>query len=383
PRLHGHDVAAERRLQSGGRVEREKAPLVENADAGSGLGLLEKVCREENRSARSGKRGEYVHEVAPGARVEARRGLVEEEHGRLVEERLDDLNAPREAAGQSLDEIVCPILEAERLEKLADARGERAPGKGIQRTLKHEVLHDGEFLVEARRLEYDAEAPAHLATRRGTEPVDGEAPPARRQQGRENPEQRRLAAAIRAEEREGLAARHGERDVRKGRTRAENARERAGFDGGRRHVWCRRPDTSDAVEDEEDENCGKPADRREKEGTGVPVGRLAREPERRGEEEKRQNERPERVGEAGGSHEGRQEADGQQDGGPKERLTRRPPPGRVDDGKDLHARAGVVDPVPPPDGEKVRKLPDEEDREERETRKADPARRRGEAAERR
>src|ERR1019366_7862306 len=65
---------------------------------------------------------------------------------------------------------------------------------------------------------------------------DGEAPGVRRQQGRENPEERRLAAAVRAEEREDLAARHRKRDVRQRGARAEGTREGAGFDGGRRHV---------------------------------------------------------------------------------------------------------------------------------------------------
>ena len=127
-RLDGHDVAADLGLQRGGRAEGHEPPPVEDADPVRRVGLLEEVRREEDAPCRARREArEQRRQVAARAGVEAGRGLVEEEHGRLVEERLGDLHAAGEAARERLDEVACAVLEAERPEELADARRRGAP----------------------------------------------------------------------------------------------------------------------------------------------------------------------------------------------------------------------------------------------------------------
>ena len=78
----------------------------------------------------------------------------------------------------------------------------------------HHVLAHRQLDVDARRLEDDADQTTNLlrlayhvvATDRG-------APAGRGEQGGEDPEQRGLAAAVRSEQAEDLAAPHAEREV--------------------------------------------------------------------------------------------------------------------------------------------------------------------------
>ena len=76
------------------------------------------------------------------------------------------------------------------------------------------VLPGREVLVEARVLEYDAEALAHVVRVHGrVEPVELERPRRRPQQRREHLDRRRLPCAVRPEEGEDLAAVDVERYV--------------------------------------------------------------------------------------------------------------------------------------------------------------------------
>jgi hypothetical protein len=122
-----------------------------------------KRCVVRRTPCRPPRAPEERREVAAGARVEAGRGLVEEEDGRLVKERLRDLDAAREPARERLDEVVRAVPDRKRPEERVDAGPERGAGHAEQRALQREVLPHGELLVEARGLEDDAQPAAHGA----------------------------------------------------------------------------------------------------------------------------------------------------------------------------------------------------------------------------
>ena len=176
-------------------------------------------------------------EVAPRAGVEAGRGLVEEEDGRGVEERLGDLDAAREAARERLDEVAGAVLEIENVPRSSPIRAaSAAPDEAVEGALEREVLPDGELPVEARRLEDDAEAPAHrAASRAGVEPVDAKRPG------------RRAAGASRGSGRASSCRRRSGRGGRRSRRARRRARRRRARGARRRRARARRARRREAV----------------------------------------------------------------------------------------------------------------------------------------
>ena len=83
----------------------------------------------------------------------------------------------------------------------------------IEHAVQLHVLVGGQLAVEARILEDDAEAAAHLdaAASTGSRPSSVIAAARRPQQRRQHLDRRGLAGAVRAEEREDLAGAHVER----------------------------------------------------------------------------------------------------------------------------------------------------------------------------
>ena len=203
-----------------------------------GLGLLEEVRRQENRRARAGERAEERRRD-PAARrgrgrSTARRGGARAGRGgapwrsrRAARGRPTSVSTRSEARSSRRN-----VASSSPMRASAAPSTEGRTGALEREVLGHRVASCRDWAPGTRR----RAAPRTARGSAGIEPVDGEAPGARRQQGRENPEERRLAAAVRAEEREDLAARHGERDVGERGARPEGAGEGAGFDGGRRHV---------------------------------------------------------------------------------------------------------------------------------------------------
>src|SRR5690606_38779513 len=99
-------VLASRALQLVDRPERLDPPLLDDADRGAQVTQLgEDVARDEDRLPHGAQLLEEDAKLDPGARVESRRGLVENEEPRIVDERLRHaeplLPALRERAKQA------------------------------------------------------------------------------------------------------------------------------------------------------------------------------------------------------------------------------------------------------------------------------------------
>ena len=102
----------------------------------------------------------------PGEWVEARARLVEEQNGRSRQQSLRQLDAAGEATRESLDQVATPLAEAEPVEELGDALGERAPAQTVEVPVVAQVLLHRELAVDARVLERDADGAADFARRR-------------------------------------------------------------------------------------------------------------------------------------------------------------------------------------------------------------------------
>ena len=245
--------------------------------------------------------------------------------------------------------------------------------------MDEEVLEDGQLAVEARRLEDDAEAAAQLAQGAvGREAVDAERSFGRGDQRREELEEGRLAAAVRAEEGEELARRDVEGDAVEGEAVAVGPAQPLDRDEGRgAHPpatrSARRRTTiagSHAMEARNIDFAAWSVVSRKKR-----IGR-PREPGR-------EEERAGGVDEARGPEERRQDADRDEQEAEREGVARGAAARRVDGREDPEAGRAVVRAVPPADGVEVRHLPEEEDGEEGEAGRADRPRGGRVAAERR
>src|SRR5262245_13613834 len=136
-------------------------------------------------------------------------------------EREPLLPASRELAGEALP---VGVDRGEPDGPLA-ALGQLGPLEAVDRREEVEVLENGEVLVEREPLRNVSDAPADLfAVRHHVQAVDPGASLRRREETAEDPDERRLAGAVRTEEPVDLAARNAERDAVEGPHLAEVAR---------------------------------------------------------------------------------------------------------------------------------------------------------------
>ena len=150
------------------------------------------------------------------ARVEPRRRLVEQEQHRRGEERPRERDLLLHAAREVLHRLAAPVRgEADALEDLRDLGLACLPRRHpVEPRRVREVLL-GRHLLEEARLDRDAvDEPAHGARLlERVVPEDARLAAVVQEQRRQQPDERRLARAVLAEDRDALAALDRERDV--------------------------------------------------------------------------------------------------------------------------------------------------------------------------
>ena len=160
------------------------------------------------RSART-----CCHSRAARLRIEADRRLVEKQHAGFVDEGAGDLEPPLHAGRKRAHQAVAPVGKLDELQQFVDAAAAPRARHAIDEAMEIEVLVDRQAVVEARLLEHHAEAAPRLQ-RPGDDidAVDGGAAAVGPEDGAEDVQQRRLAGAVRAEQREQFAAADVEAD---------------------------------------------------------------------------------------------------------------------------------------------------------------------------
>ncbi len=177
---------------------------------------------------------------APRDRVDAARGLVEEDDAGPVHhgagQRQPLLPAARQLAGQP----VLLALEARHVDGPGLALAGLGTAQAVDPAEEAEVLPDGEVVVEAEALAHVADAA--LDALRVLRDVDTEDEPrarGRREQAAQHADGRGLAGAVRAEEAEDLALGHRERHAVDRGEGAEALGELAELDGCRHRPTAR------------------------------------------------------------------------------------------------------------------------------------------------
>ena len=165
-------------------------------------------------------------ERVAGDRIDARGRLVEDEDGGLVQHRDGELKALLDAERQAVRARVDEGFQVVALEQLLEPPGDLFRRQMIELGVQLEVLSDRQLAVEREGLRHVADVAPGLHVVRAHGLAEQLARSAgRRQEADQHFHRRRLAAAVRAEEAEDLAARDSETDVIDGDEIAEPPRQ--------------------------------------------------------------------------------------------------------------------------------------------------------------
>ena len=170
------------------------------------LGLVHVVRGQDDGHALLLEPVKAIPNQVPRLRVEAGRGLVEQEKAGLVDERTGDREPSFHATGEGLDFVFGAVLELDELEQLL-----RAGSRDVTRNIEvagvgEQVFVDPEFHVERVGLGHhpqprsDSRAVDHRIEAEHAKLATG-----RRRDAADHAHRRRLAGAVRSEEAERLA----------------------------------------------------------------------------------------------------------------------------------------------------------------------------------
>src|SRR5688572_9568424 len=138
-------------------------------------------------------------------RIESERRLVEKQDLRRMQQAARDLETPLHSTRKGLHVRVLPFPQLEQLEQQLNAFSADATRHVIQHAVQLHVLVGRQLAVEARVLKHYAErAPRFELIGDRVQPVEPHRPARRPLERGEHLDRRRLARAVRAEEREDL-----------------------------------------------------------------------------------------------------------------------------------------------------------------------------------
>ena len=144
-------------LEVGGRVAEQQLALMHESDAMAALGFVEIGGGGENGHAFGDEFVENAPEVAARNRIDARGGLVEQDHLGAMNERADQAEFLLHAAGEFAGHAGAELAHAGGLKQLRGARGALGLADAEQIGVKADVFVDGEIFIEAEALRHVTE----------------------------------------------------------------------------------------------------------------------------------------------------------------------------------------------------------------------------------
>ena len=134
-----------------GAADDDLAVIHDHDPVAQRVGLFEVVRGEEDGRAALAKPADVLPEVRPVLRVEAGRGLVEEEHLRVVHDAEGNVEAPDLAAGVGLHLAVGELAQVEHVHELLAAGEHVGLGAAVEPALQQQVLPAGRRAGRCRR----------------------------------------------------------------------------------------------------------------------------------------------------------------------------------------------------------------------------------------
>jgi hypothetical protein len=228
----------EARLVGAGRGHRGDRPAAaqDGHVVGRGQHFAELVRDQHHAPASSGERTRPDEQLRALRRRQYRRRLVEDEHPRVVGERLDDLEPLLRPHGQRVDARVGVERESRTLGHLSRALGGNARVVATA-PAQRDVLGDCHRGDEREVLVHHAEAGGDRVGRRGEAsiaPVDADDAGVRADHAERDSHQRGLPRPVLAEQRVHRTGAHGERRAVEGDGLAEALRDAGELEGERR-----------------------------------------------------------------------------------------------------------------------------------------------------
>jgi hypothetical protein len=225
--LDAHVAAAgERAQQTLARAVGRDAALVDDDHArADGLDLGQDVRGDEHGVLRRELAQDAAHLDAL-QRVEAARGLVQDQHLRRGQQRDGQAHALAQAAREAPHEVARAVAHADALQHFGDARARQGARQAVQAGVEAEHLFDAQLAVERHALGQVADAAAHL--QRAVHHVvarDGNGAAGGGQVARQDAHGGGLPRSVGPEQADHLALRDLEGDVVEGDDGAETARE--------------------------------------------------------------------------------------------------------------------------------------------------------------
>ncbi len=212
-RFQQNHIAADFALQLCRSAQRDYAAVGVNRQAIAALGFFHQVRGHQNGHALFVTQNlQILPKVAACAGIEAGCRLVEQEHGRMMQQPFCEFETTLHAAGESLGFFLSAIGEAYAAQHLGNALLQRCAAKSVNVSDQHQVLLRRELDVDALGLEDHADvAPNQRRLARDIVSHDQGATARRQHQSRENAEGCGLAAAVGAEQTENLRGANIER----------------------------------------------------------------------------------------------------------------------------------------------------------------------------
>ena len=208
--MNRYDITTDRGLERCRRFARNQPPGIHDRQKVGTLCLFKPVCREDDSGILTlldFRQQPPVFEPRSG--VQTRRRFVEQQNLRPMKQAPGQLNASLQATREGFNAICGAVLELQSLQQFVNLLPQSCPAATVEMPVVPKVLGHREFVVEAGRLKDDPESPSDLAAA-GHYILAGNRDLAA---GRDckrgkDPEQRCLAAAVRAKDPKHCAARY-------------------------------------------------------------------------------------------------------------------------------------------------------------------------------
>ncbi len=151
-----------RRLQSGGRVQRQDRSAVDDADPVAGLDLLD-IMRgdDDGQIALLPRRADVMPDALARLRVEPDRRFIQEQDARIVHQSPGDLHPPFHAGGQRPHQPVAPVRQFHERQQVRDPPAAERTRNAVHQAVEIQVLIHRQPIVETGFLKHHADlAPA-------------------------------------------------------------------------------------------------------------------------------------------------------------------------------------------------------------------------------
>ena len=156
--IHGKgvDIVVQPLLQHGGRVKCYDPARYNKRHAVAVLGLVHVVSGNENGLPAAGEVVYKVPEVSPHDRVNAGRGFIEKEYGRVVKYGAAQGKALLYASGKRSHHLVHALPDSRHLPYEVHALAKPLSAKPVELAEKNQVLTHGQVIVQGELLRHVA-----------------------------------------------------------------------------------------------------------------------------------------------------------------------------------------------------------------------------------